>query len=307
MSSNKKSALGRGLSALLENASTDITTKATVGENAVLAGSITNIPIEKIEANPFQPRTHFEEEALNELAASIKEHGIIQPVTLRKLGNDKYQLISGERRFRASQIAGLKEIPAYVRIANDQSMLEMALVENIQRENLDAIEVAISFKRLMEECKLTQEELSQKVGKNRSTVTNFLRLLKLPALIQVGIRTKQISMGHARALLSIEDENKQIEIFKQIIENDLSVRQVEELAREEKKENNTKERKQADKKEKKEERSLLSFEHQKVVEDLKHTFNTDVQLTINENGKGKLTFSFASKEDLQRILDLLDV
>lgn len=304
MSSNKKNALGRGLSALLENASTDITTKASTSSDAVLAGGISTIPIEKIETNPFQPRTHFEEEALNELAASIKEHGIIQPITLRKLGNDKYQLISGERRFRASQLAGLKEIPAYVRIANDQSMLEMALVENIQRENLDAIEVAISFKRLMDECKLTQEELSQKVGKNRSTVTNFLRLLKLPALIQVGIRTKQISMGHARALIAIEDENKQIEIFKAIIENDLSVRQAEELAREGKKGASIE--KKVTEKKVKEESPVLSLEHRKVVDDLKHTFNTDVQLTINEYGKGKLTFSFASKEDLQRILDILD-
>jgi ParB family chromosome partitioning protein len=304
MSSNKKNALGRGLSALLENASTDITTKSSSPSEAVLAGGISSIPIEKIEANPFQPRTYFEEEALKELAASIKEHGIIQPVTLRKLGNDKYQLISGERRFRASQLAGLKEIPAYVRIANDQSMLEMALVENIQRENLDAIEVAISFKRLIDECNLTQEELSQKVGKNRSTVTNFLRLLKLPALIQVGIRTKQISMGHARALISIEDENKQIEIFKAIIENDLSVRQTEELAREGKKLTNI-EKKVVEKKVKDE--PILSFEHRKIVDDLKHQFNTDVHLSIGENGKGKLTFSFSSKEDLQRILDILNV
>lgn len=304
MSSNKKNALGRGLSALLENASTDITTRANASGDAVLAGGISTIPIDKIEANPFQPRTHFEEEALNELSASIKEHGIIQPITLRKMGNDKYQLISGERRFRASQLAGLKEIPAYVRIANDQSMLEMALVENIQRENLDAIEVAISFKRLMDECKLTQEELSQKVGKNRSTVTNFLRLLKLPALIQVGIRTKQISMGHARALIAIEDENKQLEIFKAIIENDLSVRQAEELAREGKKGANIE--KKITEKKVKEEAPVLSLEHRKIIDDLKHIFNTDVHLSINEYGKGKLTFSFASKEDLQRILDILD-
>jgi len=304
MSSNKKNALGRGLSALLENANTDITTKAITPSEAVLVGGIYPIPIEKIEANPFQPRTYFEEEALKELAASIKEHGIIQPVTLRKIGNDRYQLISGERRFRAAQLAGLKEIPAYVRIANDQSMLEMALVENIQREDLDAIEVALSFKRLIEECNLTQEELSQKVGKNRTTVTNYLRLLKLPALIQVGIRTKQISMGHARALISIEDENKQIEIFKAIIENDLSVRQTEELVREGKKTTNP-EKKFGEKKTKKD--SILSFEHQKIVDDLKHLFNTDVHLSINENGKGKLTFSFTSKEDLQRILDILNV
>jgi ParB family chromosome partitioning protein len=201
-------------------------------------------------------------------------------------------------------LAGLKEIPAYVRIANDQSMLEMALVENIQRENLDAIEVAISFKRLMDECKLTQEELSQKVGKNRSTVTNFLRLLKLPALIQVGIRTKQISMGHARALIAIEDENKQLEIFKAIIDNDLSVRQTEELAREGKKGASIE--KKITEKKAKEEAPVLSLEHRKVIDDLKHTFKTDVQLNVNEYGKGKLIFSFSSKEDLQRILDILD-
>ncbi len=228
--STKKNALGRGLSALLENANTDITNNKLEGEGKVV-GAISNIEISKIEANPFQPRTNFEEDALNELASSIKEHGIIQPVTVRKLGYDKYQLISGERRFRASQLAGLTSVPAYIRIANDQAMLEMALVENIQREQLDAIEVAISYKRLIDECNLTQEQLSQKVSKQRSTITNYLRLLKLPIEIQLGIRNSDISMGHARALINIENPEKQLEIFNHIILNNLSVREAEDLAR----------------------------------------------------------------------------
>ncbi|MBA3971119.1 MAG: ParB/RepB/Spo0J family partition protein, partial [Bacteroidetes bacterium] len=192
--STKRNALGRGLSALLENANTDITSNQLEGEGkGKVVGAVANIEISCIETNPFQPRTHFEEDALNELAGSIKEHGIIQPITVRKLGYDKYQLISGERRFRASQLAGLTSVPAYIRIANDQAMLEMALVENIQRENLDAIEVAISYKRLIDECSLTQEQLSQKVSKQRSTITNYLRLLKLPVEIQLAIRTGDIT------------------------------------------------------------------------------------------------------------------
>ena len=222
---NKKRALGRGLSALLENANTDITTRLSSDENATL-GSIAEVSISAIEANPFQPRSLFEEEALVELSESIKTYGIIQPVTLRKMGNDHFQLISGERRFRASQIAGLDKIPAYIRVADDQTMLEMALVENIQRENLDAIEIAISYKRLMEECNLTQESLSQKVSKKRSTVTNYLRLLKLPAEIQLGIRKSLISMGHARALVAIEDIDQQLFLFERVVNEELSVRQI---------------------------------------------------------------------------------
>ncbi len=186
---SKKPALGRGLSALLESAKTDITTKR-VGEGAPTVNSVSVIQISDIETNPFQPRSNFEESALQELSASIKQHGIIQPITVRKLGYDKYQLISGERRFRASQMAGLKEVPAYIRVADDQAMLEMALVENIQREDLDPIEVSLSYKRLIDECNLTQEQLSEKVGKQRSTVTNFLRLLKLPAPIQKALRDR---------------------------------------------------------------------------------------------------------------------
>jgi ParB family chromosome partitioning protein len=230
---SKKPALGRGLSALLENAKTDITTKQ-VGDTAPVVNSVSIIKLSNIEVNPFQPRTNFEETALQELSDSIKQHGIIQPLTLRKLGYDKYQLISGERRFRASQLAGLKEVPAYIRVADDQAMLEMALVENIQREDLDPIEVALSYKRLIDECSLTQEQLSEKVGKQRSTVTNFLRLLRLPAPIQKALRERDISMGHAKALINIDNEDRQLAIFALTLEQELSVRQIEEIARGEK-------------------------------------------------------------------------
>jgi len=224
MASNhkKQPALGRGLSALLANDDKDLTASGNVG-----FGGTSLIPIDQIEANPFNPRTNFEEDALKELTASIMEHGIIQPLTVRKTSKDKYQLISGERRFRASQMAGLTEVPAYIRIANDQSMLEMALVENIQRENLNAIEVGISYQRLIEECALTQEQLGKKVSKSRSDIANHLRLLKLPALIQASVRDGVISMGHARALLSIENEGDQLIAFNAIIAQNLSVREVE--------------------------------------------------------------------------------
>ena len=226
MSSNSKKqpALGRGLSALLQNSETDITSM-----NGATVGSVSMIDIHLIEANPFNPRTHFEKEALEELRQSILTHGIIQPLTVRKLGRDRYQLISGERRFRASQLAGLTEVPAYIRIANDQTMLEMALVENIQREDLNAIEVAFSYERLIDECKLTQEQLSEKVAKSRSHIANHIRLLKLPASIQAGVRDQVITMGHARALLSITDEKEQLIAFQQIIDESLSVRAVEQL------------------------------------------------------------------------------
>lgn len=298
----KKNALGRGLSALLENANTDITNNKLEGEGKVV-GAISNIEISKIEANPFQPRTNFEEDALNELAASIKEHGIIQPITVRKLGYDKYQLISGERRFRASQLAGLTSVPAYIRIANDQAMLEMALVENIQREQLDAIEVAISYKRLIDECNLTQEQLSQKVSKQRSTITNYLRLLKLPIEIQLGIRNGDISMGHARALINIENPEKQLEIFNQIILNTLSVREAEDLARGVK----TIVESVKTSPGKKTTKSSLSVEQQVLVDDLRAVFNTKVAINREANGKGKIVIPFKSDNDLKRILDLLDV
>jgi ParB family transcriptional regulator, chromosome partitioning protein len=291
MVKNNKRALGRGLSALLENAETDITSHE-VGNKTL--GSIALIPIDQIEANPFQPRSHFEKEALIELAESIKEHGIIQPVTVRKLGHDKFQLISGERRFRASQAAGLKEIPAYIRLANDQAMLEMALVENIQRQNLDAIEVAISYNRLIEECNLTQEALSQKVSKKRSTVTNYLRLLKLPPQIQLAIRNAELSMGHARTLISIDDEALQIQIFKKLLNDDLSVRQTEDLVRNL---SQNAPKKQVNKK------NLLSHQHQYIKEVLSQTLHAKVDLKRELSGKGKIVISFDSDEQLDNIVN----
>lgn len=301
--STKRNALGKGLGALLENSNTDITSNKLEGDTKVV-GAVANIEIKNIETNPFQPRTNFEEDALNELAASIKEHGIIQPITVRKLGYDKFQLISGERRFRASQLAGLTSVPAYIRIANDQAMLEMALVENIQREELDAIEVAISYKRLIDECSLTQEQLSQKVSKQRSTITNYLRLLKLPVEIQLAIRNGDITMGHARALINIDNEDKQLDIYNQIVLNNLSVREVEDLARGVKAETQLPATKNsADKKTTK---GSLSVEQQAIVEDLRAVFNTKVQISKEAGGKGKIVIPFKSDTDLKRILDLLD-
>ncbi len=301
--STKRSALGKGLGALLENSNTDITSNKLEGDTKVV-GAVANIDIKNIETNPFQPRTNFEEDALNELAASIKEHGIIQPITVRKLGYDKFQLISGERRFRASQLAGLTSVPAYIRIANDQAMLEMALVENIQREELDAIEVAISYKRLIDECSLTQEQLSQKVSKQRSTITNYLRLLKLPVEIQLAIRNGDITMGHARALINIDNEDKQLDIYNQIVLNNLSVREVEDLARGVKAE--TQQPASKNSADKKAVKGSLSVEQQTIVEDLRAVFNTKVQISKEASGKGKIVIPFKSDNDLKRILDLLD-
>lgn len=295
---SKKPALGKGLGALLQNADTDITIKSTEKEVDNIVGAVSSILISDIEANPFQPRTQFEKDALVELSDSIKELGIIQPVTVRKLGYGKYQLISGERRFRASQIAGLKEIPAFIRIANDQEMLEMALVENIQRQDLDAIEVAFSYQKLIEECNLTQEQMSDRVGKKRSTVANYLRLLKLPAEIQLSIRTKDVSMGHARALINIDDEKKQLALSRRIVKEGLSVRQVEDIVKGVK----SKEKEVSFKKGVKQD---LSFSQQKIKEDLSDFLRTNVQLQSNSNGKGKLVIPFTSEEDLERIAEML--
>ena len=226
----KKKGLGRGLSALLDEPAADITSREAIAHQRPMGGTML-LPVAQIEPNPFQPRAHFSEEALAELAQSIRELGIIQPVTVRKVGYERYQLISGERRFRASQLAGLTEVPAYVRVANDEAMLEMALVENIQREELDPIEVAVSFKRLIDEVSLTQERLSEKVGKDRATISNYLRLLKLQPEVQLGLRNRSIGMGHARALITIADPGRQVALFHKIVESQLSVRQVEDLAR----------------------------------------------------------------------------
>lgn len=293
MANPKKSALGRGLSALLENVETDITSTPGVGPTPT-AGSIAEVSIDQIEANPFQPRTRFETHALDELAESIRLHGIIQPVTLRKMGNDQYQLISGERRFRASQLAGLEKIPAYVRVANDQTMLEMALVENIQREDLNPIEVAISYKRLIDECELTHEGLSEKISKSRSNITNFLRLLKLPAEIQMALTKGLISMGHARALVSIDDKKKQLEIFERIIDEVLSVRDVENLARKAK-------RTAVDPSE-----VVQKKEYYKDAKfAISQSLNARVDLKFLPKGNGKITIDFTNENDLNRLLQLL--
>lgn len=280
----KKSALGRGLGALIDDA------------QFKPAASINDIPIDQIETNPFQPRENFDDTALAELAKSIAELGIIQPITVRKLDSGKYQLITGERRFRASKIVGLKTIPAYVREANDQSMLEMALVENIQREDLDAIEVAISYQRLMEECKLTQENLSERVGKKRSTISNYLRLLKLPAAIQLGIREGEVTMGHARALINVDDADYQISIFNQVIENGLSVRQTEELVRGGKPKASIK----------KVQKSDAPAEYEKLKNQLSRYFSIPVDFKRNKLGKGSIVIPFTSDEELERIIGILD-
>lgn len=297
MTAKHRNALGRGLGALLSEAS-DESPRIPKKANVSVSG-INEIDIESIETNPYQPRTHFDEEALNELKDSIKTQGIIQPITVRKVGI-KYQLISGERRLQASKLAGLKKIPAYVRSANDQQMLEMALIENIQRENLNAIEVALSYQRLISECDLKQEELGDRVGKKRSTVTNYLRLLKLPPDIQAGIRDGVVSMGHARALIGIENVDALLEVYKKIIQQELSVRKTEELVR------------------------LLtnpiqaktpvstgakpaSPEIQKLQSELSSHFGSKVQIKADEKNKGEIKIPFVSTQDLNRILEILDI
>ena len=294
MSSNakKRPALGKGLSALLENSNTDITTKAS---HSGLVGSISMLSVSEIEANPFNPRTNFEKESLMELAKSIKTHGIIQPLTVRKMGRDKYQLISGERRFRACQLAGVTEVPAYVRVANDQAMLEMALVENIQRENLNAIEIALSNDRLIQECNLTQEQLSQKLSKSRSGIANFLRLLKLPVTVQAGVRDGKISMGHARALLSIENEAEMLEKYQQILTDNLSVREIESL---------TKTISKSPVFQPVEKIGLTK--NQVVFKDfLSDRLSTKVEIVKSKTGSGKISLNFSSEAELNRIIQTL--
>lgn len=256
------------------------------------------IELSKIEANPFQPRTKFDEDTLQELAESIKEIGLIQPITLRKVDDDKYQIIAGERRFRAAQLAGLDSIPAYVRKAKDDGMLEMALVENIQREDLDAIEIALSYQRLLEELEFTQEELSTRIGKKRSTIANYLRLLKLPAIIQKGLIDKLISMGHARAIINIEDSEAQTLIYNQIIKMGLSVRRVEEIVRN----LNTPETKGPGDSEK----QKFPKEYQNLKKQLDKIFNSKVDFSMNNNGRGKIVISFKSPADLERIVKIIE-
>ena len=299
MSAEKRNALGKGLSALLNDSVNVLPNKNEIGtSNDINAmGSVNEIKIAEIEVNPFQPRTDFDQEALAELADSIKLQGLIQPITVRKVNAHKFQLISGERRLRASKLAGLTQIPAYIRTANDQQMLEMALIENIQRENLNAIEVALSFQRMIDECSLKQEELGERVSKNRSTVTNYLRLLRLPPTIQASIRDNQISMGHAKALISVSDAAKQLYIHQQIIQQELSVRKVEEIVREMQKSPVKKEGKQPE---------PMSFQVQKIQDDLASKFSTNVKLKLNSQGKGSIEIPFLSEDDLNRILEMLD-
>ena len=298
MSQPKKSGLGRGLSALLSDASTDITNTAA---EAKPANSISEILISQIEANPFQPRTEFEEVALLELAESIKVHGVIQPITVRKMGYDSYQIISGERRTRASILAGLTKIPAYIRVANDQEMLEMALIENIQREELNPIEIGLSYKRLMEECNLKQDEVGDRVGKNRSTVTNYLRLLKLPDSVQLALKEGKISMGHARAIINVEDPKKQEWMLEQMLANELSVRSVENLVREE---NNKTTEAKSNKPAAKPNKSETLVEYQKSLSD---RFNTKISIKADDKGRGNIKIPFRSQAELQRILDLMQL
>ena len=291
---NKKRGLGRGLDAILQSPETDITSSDISGN--YVAGAVAELNIDFIEANPFQPRTDFDENALNELAESIKVQGVIQPVTVRKMGRDKYQLISGERRLRASKLAGLKTIPVYIRVANDEQMLEMALIENTHREGLNAIEVALSYQRLIEECNITQEELSEKVGKDRSTVTNFLRLLKLPPEVQVALRDGFISMGQARAIINIDDKTKQLIILKEIIDKDLSVRQVEELVRS----LNTKNVKA------KKQKNVLPEAFIYKIDSLSKTLDAKIKVDRNSKGKGSMTISFKNDEDFERLISIIN-
>ena len=296
---SKKKALGRGLSALLSDSSADekLEVDIPVSPARPPAGGIAEIPVEEIEVNPFQPRTHFDKEALEELAESIKVHGIIQPITVRRLAANQYQLIAGERRFQASKQAGLKTIPAYIRSADDQQMLEMALIENIQRENLNAIEIALSYQRLITECSLKQEELGERVGKNRATVTNYLRLLKLPPDIQIAVRDNRLSMGHARAIINVENPEQQLYIFKKAINEDLSVRKVEELVRE-----------VANKKTESEPVSISSAPPPKEITQLQSSLSSHfgTRVVVKSDGKrGEIKIPFLSVEDLNRILDIL--
>ncbi|MCG2419830.1 ParB/RepB/Spo0J family partition protein [Aequorivita sp. F47161] len=290
----KKQALGRGLSALLKDPSNDI--KSVADKNAdKVVGSIVELELGSIEVNPFQPRTSFNEDSLRELASSIKELGVIQPITVRKLDFDKYQLVSGERRFRASKLVGLETIPAYIRIANDQESLEMALVENIQRQDLDPIEIALSYQRLIEEISVTQEELSDRVGKNRSTIANYLRLLKLDPIIQTGMRDGFISMGHGRALINIDNLSDQLDIYEKILSQNLSVRDTEALVRN---------FKNPDQKSAPQKKIAPPFA-KRAKKELTDLFETSVEVKVSKSGKGQLVVPFKNQDDFERILKLI--
>ena len=288
--SKRKPALGRGLSALLNDPNKTIDSENDINSTGII-GSIIDLPLDKISANPFQPRTHFNDEALKELSNSIKELGIIQPVTVRKVEENLFELVSGERRFKASKIAGLKSIPAYIRLANDQESLEMALVENIQRQDLDPIEIGLSYQRLIEEIDLTQDQLSERVGKKRSTITNYIRLLKLDPIIQTGIRDGFVSMGHGRALVNVDNIQTQLDLYKLIVKKGLSVRATEILVRNTKNPTTYK---------------GTSYKPpfiKQAAHDLEILFKTPVSVSANSEGKGVLKISFDSQKKLQHILN----
>jgi ParB family chromosome partitioning protein len=298
----KKNALGRGLGALIDAGDTNSPTSERPEKKEVLQefkAPSNEIKLKYIQVNPYQPRTHFDEDALVELSSSIKELGVIQPITVREIGPQKYQLITGERRFRASKISGLETIPAFIRKADDQAMLEMALVENIQREDLDAIEVALSYQRLIEEIELTQENLSLRVGKKRSTIANYLRLLKLPPEIQAGIKERKISMGHARALVNVENTSDQIAIFKKIVSQELSVRNVEELARKINLRNEEEPVSNLN-------NNQLPEEYEKLKKHLSDYFKTKIEFKRGNNGEGKIVIPFKTDSQLEHIIGVLD-
>jgi ParB family chromosome partitioning protein len=288
----KKQALGRGLSALLKEPA-KVNTASDKNADKVV-GNIIELELNLIEVNPFQPRTYFDEEALRELAGSIKELGVIQPITVRKLPGNKFQLVSGERRFRASKLIGNETVPAYIRLANDQEMLEMALVENIQRKNLDPIEVALSYQRLIDEIKLTQEELSTRVGKKRSTVTNYLRLLKLDPILQTGMRDGFISMGHGRAMINVDNTEDQLAIYEKILREKLSVRQTEDLVKSLKSGAIAKPKK----------KQVPNY-IKDSIKDISEYFGHKIDVSVSNNGKGKISIPFHSEEDFNRIKNLL--
>lgn len=287
----KRKALGRGLNAILESPDTDITSRDQTGQFVV--GAVSNIPVESIESNPFQPRDSMEEASMTELSDSIRALGIIQPITVRKLGYDKYQLITGERRLIAAKMAGLPVVPAFIRIANDQEMLEMALVENIQRKDLNPIQIAIGFQRLIEECNLTQEQLSVRVGKNRSTVTNYVRLLKLPPEIQVALRKELITMGHARTLISLENKDSQLDMLRIILEKELSVREVEQLV---------KNLRTASIPRTRQAKTELPERYRHIRGKIAQKLGAKVEIQRNNKGKGSIVISFDSDDELERII-----
>lgn len=295
----KKNVLGRGLGVLIPGAAEEPLARE------VVVSAIQELNLTDIRPNPFQPRTEFDEEALNELAASIKSIGIVQPITVRTVEDGKYEIVAGERRFRASKLAGLTSIPAYIRKTEDDSLLELALIENIQREDLNAIEIAISYQRLIDECSLTQDQLSERVGKKRATIANYLRLLKLPAQIQLAVRDKKISMGHARAILGVDDPDTQLMIFEQILKYDFSVRKVEEIVREMVNQK-PEEPEIPEEAPEKPAKSNEIGDYIELQQHLSRRFNTKVELKRNENGKGKIVIGFKSDAELEKIIELLD-